>query len=89
VPRATLNRWRTQPRAPLVATVKRVAERLGLDYVEALELAGVTRPSEIEAEVTREQREAQATLAERIDRLSGDGRRLVERVVKALEDEVG
>lgn len=41
VSRGTIANWRTQPRPPLPTTVKDVAERLGIPYREALELAGI------------------------------------------------
>lgn len=42
VDRGTIENWATQPRPPLAATIKGVAERLGIDYAEALELAGIS-----------------------------------------------
>lgn len=41
VSRGTIDNWKTQPRSPHPATVKSVAERLDIDYFEALELAGI------------------------------------------------
>lgn len=41
ISRGTIDNWKTQPRSPLAATVKAVAERLGIPYPEALELAGI------------------------------------------------
>jgi transcriptional regulator with XRE-family HTH domain len=42
VARTTIDRWKTQQRSPLPPLIKDVAKRLGIDYDEALELAGVT-----------------------------------------------
>lgn len=40
--RGTIENWKTQPRSPQATTVKDVANRLGIDYDEALALAGIT-----------------------------------------------
>lgn len=41
IARGTIENWKTQPRTPMPATVKDVAERLDIPYPEALELAGI------------------------------------------------
>lgn len=41
IARGTIENWKTQPRSPMPATVKDVAERLDIPYSEALELAGI------------------------------------------------
>ena len=41
LPRATIERWRDQPRPPLPESVTKVADALGIDRDEALRLAGI------------------------------------------------
>ena len=57
VSRTTINKWKTQPRKPLAATVNAVADALDIDRVEALELAGILNAEETGARV--EELEAQ------------------------------
>lgn len=41
--RKTIENWQTQPRLPLAPTVTRVADKLDIDQVEALRLAGLLK----------------------------------------------
>lgn len=54
IARGTIDNWKDQPRSPLPSTVKSVAERLDIDYLEALQLAGIQAPG---PETPRERRD--------------------------------
>jgi transcriptional regulator with XRE-family HTH domain len=41
VSRSTVDKWKVAPRSPQASTVNKVANRLGIDHVEALRLAGI------------------------------------------------
>lgn len=49
--RGTIDKWKTQPRPPLAGTVNAVAEVLGIDPVEALQLAGLLPADEPEPDL--------------------------------------
>jgi transcriptional regulator with XRE-family HTH domain len=78
VARTTIDKWKTQPRAPLASTIKDVATALGLDLDETLRLAGIV-PGQEEAPTLEE---ANARLREALDKLDESERRR-----KALEEE--
>jgi transcriptional regulator with XRE-family HTH domain len=43
--RTTIENWKKQPQPPQSPTIKNVADTLGIDHAEALQLAGLTIPS--------------------------------------------
>lgn len=62
--RGTIDKWANQPRSPLPQTVKAVAEALGIDQEEALQLAGILRRDEPEELAALSDEELKARLDE-------------------------
>jgi transcriptional regulator with XRE-family HTH domain len=50
IARNTINAWETQPRPPQARTVMAVADALGMDRIEALQLAGIVPGVTVEVE---------------------------------------
>lgn len=76
VNRQTIANLETQPRAPMAATVKQIADALGVDLDEAIRLAGIPLSSVDAAETAMEERVAElerevAGLREELRRANG------------------
>ena len=87
--RATLDRLETQPNRPLASTVTRIAELLGIDRDEALQLAGLLEAADVPTAPTHipsVQQLQDAEIEELLAALPPDRRRMLERVRQEEEE---